>query len=85
MDFAWVIDALRRGLKVTREAWKKDPPVKYLYMLTGENGKHAIMMNPDTGLLHADFEWYPNASHLFDVTDWEEYIEPKNEPEEEEQ
>ena len=54
MNFAWVVDALRRGLKVTREAWKKEPPIKYLYMVQGENGKRAIMM--DAGDNYR-FEW----------------------------
>lgn len=76
MDFAWVVDALRRGLKVTREAWKQDPPVKYIYMFTGENGKRAIMMSVLSGP-DSDFEWYPTAEQLLTVTDWEEYVEPK--------
>lgn len=76
MDFAWVVDALRRGLKVTREAWKQDPPVKYIYMITGENGKRAIMMSVLSGS-DSDFEWYPNAEQLLTVTDWEEYGELK--------
>ena len=76
MDFVWVVDALRRGLKVTREAWKQDPPVKYIYMITGENGKKAIMMSVLSGP-DSDFEWYPRPDQILDITDWEEYMEPK--------
>ena len=75
MDFAWVVDALRRGLKITRKAWQQDPPVKYIYMITGENGKRAIMMSVLS--CDSDFEWYPNAEQLLTVTDWEEYGELK--------
>ena len=77
MDFAWVVDALRRGLKVTREAWKQDPPVKYLYMLEDLLGNRAIMMCPNNGVRGSDLVWYPNADQLLYMTDWEEYVEPK--------
>lgn len=79
MDFAWVVDALRRGLKVTREAWRGDQPM-YLYMVTEKkpDGKRIIKMHPGTG---PDFEWTPTASstieQLLIVDDWEEYVEPK--------
>ena len=82
MDFAWVLDALHRGLKVTRKAWAGDPPM-YLYMVTEKklDGKHIIKRH--TGTDH-DFEWAPILStELLDVTDWEEYVEPKKEPAEE--
>lgn len=72
MDFAWVVDALRRGLKVTREAWKGDPPM-YLYMYKTCNGR-GIMMCTGT---KKDFDWYPTADQMLTVTDWEEYVEPK--------
>ena len=72
MDFAWVVDALRRGLKVTREAWKGDPPM-YLYMCKTCNGR-GIMMCTGT---KKDFDWYPTADQMLTVTDWEEYVEPK--------
>ena len=75
MDFAWVVDALRRGLKVTRKAWADDPPM-YLYMVTEKkpDGKHIIKMHTGTG---QDFEWTPTAEQMLIVDDWEEYVEPK--------
>ena len=75
MDFAWVVDALRRGLKVTRKAWAGDPPM-YLYMVTEKkpDGKHIIKMHTGTG---QDFEWTPTAEQMLIVDDWEEYVEPK--------
>lgn len=75
MDFAWVVDALRRGLKVTRTAWAGDPPM-YLYMVAEKkpDGKHIIKMH--TGTSH-DFDWIPTAEQLLTVDDWEEYVEPK--------
>ena len=78
MDFAWVADALRRGLKVTRTAWAGDPPM-YLYMVTEKkpDGKHIIKMH--TGTSH-DFDWIPTAEQMLTVDDWEEYVEPKKEP-----
>lgn len=73
MDFAWVVDALRRGLKVTRKAWAGDPPM-YLYMVTEKkpDGKHIIRMNTGTGQV---FEWTPTAEQMLTVDDWEEYVE----------
>lgn len=78
MDFAWVVDALRRGLKVTRKAWAGDPPM-YLYMVTEKkpDGKHIIRMNTGTGQV---FEWTPTAEQMLTVDDWEEYVEPKKKP-----
>ena len=75
MDFAWVVDALRRGLKVTRTAWAGDPPM-YLYMVTEKkpDGKRIIKMH--TGTSH-DFDWIPTAEQMLTVDDWEEYVEPK--------
>lgn len=76
MDFAWVVDALRRGLKVTRKDWLLASPPMYLYMVTEKkpDGKHIIKMHPGTG---PDFEWTPTAEQLLIVDDWEEYVEPK--------
>jgi len=76
MDFAWVVDALRRGLKVTRKDWLLANPPMYLYMVTEKkpDGKHIIKMHPGTG---PDFEWTPTAEQLLIVDDWEEYVEPK--------
>lgn len=75
MDFAWVVDALRRGLKVTRKAWAGDPPM-YLYTSKTKNGKHTVMVcNGSTVDREACF--YPDA--VLDATDWEEYVEPKKE------
>ena len=56
MDFAWVVDALRRGLKVTRKDWLLAIPPMYLYMMTEKkpDGKRIIKMYPGTG---PDFEW----------------------------
>lgn len=78
MDFAWVVDALRRGLRVTRKAWEGDPPM-YLYMVTEKkpDGKHIIKMHTGTG---QDFEWTPTAEQMLIVDDWEEYTELKKEP-----
>jgi len=75
MDFAWVVDALRRGLRVTRKAWAGDPPM-YLYMVTEKkpDGKHIIKMNTGTGQV---FEWTPTAEQILIVDDWEEYVDPK--------
>jgi len=75
MDFKWVVDALRRGLKVTRTAWAGDPPM-YLYTSKTKNGKHTVMVyNGSTVDREACF--YPDA--VLDATDWEEYVEPKKE------
>lgn len=78
MDFAWVVDALRRGLKVTRKAWAGDPPM-YLYMVTEKkpDGKRIIKMYTGTS---KDFDWIPTAEQMLTVTDWEEYVEPKKKP-----
>ena len=78
MDFAWVVDALRRGLKVTRTAWAGDPPI-YLYMVTEKkpDGKYIIKMHTGTS---QDFEWTPTAEQMLIVDDWEEYVELKKEP-----
>lgn len=74
MDFAWVVDALRRGLKVTRKGWAGDMPL-YLYLEEGkESGRRIIMMYHGTD---PGFEWYPPADLLLYATDWEEYVEPK--------
>ena len=75
MDFAWVVDALRRGLKVTRKAWADDQPM-YLYMVTEKkpDGKHIIKMRSGNC---PDFEWTPTAEQMLIVDDWEEYVEPK--------
>lgn len=75
MDFAWVVDALRRGLKVTRKAWAGDPPM-YLYMVTEKkpNGKHIIKMRAGNC---PDFEWTTTAEQMITVDDWTEYVEPK--------
>ena len=79
MDFAWVVDALRRGLKVTRNKhnWNDNAQVRYLYMTRNDAGNHVIRMRPSGGL---DFEWQPSAVDILDVTDWEEYVEPKKKP-----
>ena len=78
MDFAWVVDALRRGLKVTRKAWLGDPPM-YLYMVTEKkpDGEHIIKMHTGAG---QDFEWSPTAEQMLIVDDWKEYVEPKKKP-----
>ena len=78
MDFAWVVDALRRGLKVTRKAWAGDPPM-YLYMVTEKKSddKPIIKMHTGSG---QDFEWQPTAKQMLTVDDWEEYVESKKGP-----
>lgn len=77
MDFAWAVEALRRGLKVTREAWEGDPPM-HLYRVTEKpDGKYIIKMHIGTG---QDFEWTPTAEQMLTVDDWEEYVEPKKKP-----
>ena len=75
MDFKWVVDALRQGIRVTHKAWAGDPPM-YLYMVTEKkpNGKCIIKMHTGTG---QDFEWSPTAEQMLTVDDWEEYVEPK--------
>ena len=79
MDFAWVVDALRRGLKVARKDWLLAIPPMYLYMVTEKkpDGKHIIKMHPGTG---PDFDWTPTAEQMLIVDDWEEYVEPKKKP-----
>lgn len=74
MDFAWVVDALRRGLKVTRKSWAGDPPM-YLYLVKDKNThqKHIMCY---TGTSH-DFEWFPPTDLMLDADDWEEYVEPR--------
>lgn len=78
MDFKWVVDALRHGIRVTRKAWAGDPPM-YLYMVTEKkpDGEHIIKMHTGTG---QDFEWTPTAEQMLTVDDWEEYVEPKKKP-----
>lgn len=78
MDFKWVVDALRRGLRVTRKAWAGHPPM-YLYTVTEKkpNGKHIIKMHTGTGQA---FEWTPTAEQMLTVDDWEEYVDPNKEP-----
>lgn len=78
MDFAWVVDALRRGLKVTRKDWLLASPPMYLYMVTEKSdGKHIIKMRAGNC---PDFEWAPTAEQMLTVDDWEEYVETKKEP-----
>lgn len=73
MDFAWVVDALRRGFKVTRKAWAGDPPM-YLYMTHGATSDmHVIRLC--TGTME-DTVWNPRHEDILDETDWEEYVEP---------
>lgn len=76
MDFAWVVDALRRGLKVTRKAWAGDPPM-YLYTSKTKNGKRTVMFC-DGSRMDREARFRPDA--VLDATDWEEYVEPKKEP-----
>ena len=76
MDFAWVVDALRRGLRVTRKAWAGDPPM-YLYRSKTLEGDDIVMKSNGT---RNDFEWAPTAEQMLTVTDWEEYVDPKKEP-----
>ena len=79
MDFAWVVDALRKGLKVTRKAWAGDPPM-YLYMVTEKKpDAGAFIVKQYTGT-SKDFDWIPTAEQMLTVTDWEEYVDPKKEP-----
>ena len=77
MDFAWVVDALRRGLRVTRKEWLQANPPMYLYMVAEKkpNGKHIIKMRAGNC---PDFEWTPTAEQMLTVDDWEEYVESKN-------
>lgn len=76
MNFAWVVDALHRGLKVTRTAWAGDPPI-YLYRSKTLAGDSIVMKSNGT---RNDFEWKPTGEDILDVTDWEEYVDPKKEP-----
>lgn len=71
MDFAWVVDALRRGLKVTRKSWAGNG-TQFLYKesgssITKQRGPYV-------------FNWEPTGEELLYATDWEEYVEPKKEP-----
>ena len=75
MDFAWAINALKAGLKVTRKAWEGDPPM-YLYMRKTKNGKRTVMFC-DGSKFDREACFRPEA--VLDITDWEEYVEPKNE------
>lgn len=75
MDFAWVVDALRRGLKVTHKAWAGDPPM-YLYTSKTKNGKRTVMFC-DGSKVDREACFRPDA--VLDATDWEEYVEPKRE------
>lgn len=79
MDFAWVVGALRHGLKVTRKDWLLANPPMYLYMVTEKkpDGKHIIKMRSGNC---PDFEWTPTAEQMLTVDDWEEYMDPKKEP-----
>lgn len=70
MDFAWVVDALRRGLKVTRKSWAGDPPL-FLYLDKEEN-----VTKRYTGT-SIDDEWSPTYEDMYLAKDWEEYVEPK--------
>lgn len=74
MDFAWVVDALRRGLKVTRKSWAGDPSM-YLYLVK-DKSTHQKHIMCYTGTSH-DFEWFPPTDLMLDADDWEEYVEPK--------
>jgi hypothetical protein len=76
MDFAWVVDALRRGLKVTRKAWAGDPPM-YLYTSKTKNGKRTVMFC-DGSKVDREACFRPDA--VLDATDWEEYVDHKKEP-----
>lgn len=71
MDFAWVVDALRRGLKVTRKSWAGDPPM-YLYLVK-DKSTHQKHIMCYTGTSH-DFEWSPPTDLMLDANDWEEYV-----------
>lgn len=74
MNFAWAVDALRRGLKVTRKSWAGDPPM-YLYVTENKpDGQHIIKMYTGTD---PGFDWTPTAEQILTVDDWEEYVEPK--------
>ena len=76
MDFAWAVDALRRGLKVTRKSWAGDPPM-YLYVTEKKpDGQHIIKMYTGTD---PGFDWTPTAEQILTVDDWEEYVDPKKE------
>lgn len=69
MDFAWVVDALRRGLKVTRKVWAGDP----LYIeLTAPGSNSIIAVGDDTQVEN----WLCSNSDIF-ADDWEEYVEPE--------
>ena len=72
MDFAWVVDALRRGLKVTRKVWAGEP----LYIELPAPGSNSIIAVGDDTQVE---NWLCLNSDIF-ATDWEEYVEPKKEP-----
>ena len=69
MDFAWVVNALHRGLKVTRKIWAGDP--SYIE-LTAPGSNSIIAVSDDTQVEN----WLCLHSDIF-ADDWEEYVDPK--------
>ena len=78
MDFAWVVDALRRGLKVRRVAWLLTNPTMYLKTVKDAELKRKVVRVFCGGREAAT--WQPTQKELFDFIDWEEYVETKKEP-----
>ena len=78
MDFAWAVDALRRGLKVTRKAWLLTNSTMYLKMVKDAELSYSVARIFCMGRQAST--WCPTQAELFEFTDWEEYVEPKKEP-----
>lgn len=72
MDFAWAINALKQGQKVTRKIWEGDP--SYIE-LTAPGSNSIIAVGDDTQVEN----WLCLHSDIL-ADDWEEYVEPKKEP-----
>lgn len=74
MDFAWVVGALRRGLRVTRKSWPGQRP-QYI-RITREPGQETIAFVGPDGQAR---RWMCSSIDVL-ATDWEEYVEPKKKP-----
>jgi hypothetical protein len=66
-----VVDALRRGLKVTRKSWPGQRP-QYI-RITREPGQETIAFVGPDGQTR---RWMCSSIDVL-ATDWEEYVEPK--------
>lgn len=72
MDFAWVVAALHRGLKVTRKSWTGQRP-QYI-RITREPGQETIAFVGPDGQTR---RWMCSSTDVL-ATDWEEYKTDKD-------